>query len=324
MGLKTYLYALATACLMVSQSGTAAKAVESIAVAGPVGGSDIGAGFLPQDGIWVSGVAASVKFSDYFLPNGDKVKASGSDNVAGIGMLWVYPGEYWGGKLASSVFLGGERVCFGMTKAGEYCKSGIKDMYSDVLVWSRFFPGADITKQTANGPFRPYGTAFLTGLGVTFPTGKYNVNDPMNNGSNFWGFSPSIGVTHTIRSPLPEVFGDAMEFSGRLFYHYYTENKDSRYKTGSVVSLDWAITMAKGNFKYGLSGLTYQQLENDKINGVNTPNTRSRVFGLGPIISYDFTSGKRPVNLTIKTIHSMGGANVVKSDGIFMRLSTKF
>ncbi|NTG90856.1 transporter [Agrobacterium rhizogenes] len=303
----------------------AAIAAESIAAAGPIGGTDINAAFLPPEGLWVSGIGATVGFSDYYDDGGTQLRSRGNDTLGGVGILYSYPGKFYGGQLASTLFTGYERLCFGVAQYAKNCSSGVKDIYSDVLMWSRYFPSDAALRQSQDDVQRPFGTAVLVGLGLTIPTGNYDKVSPINNSANFWGFSPNIALTYTAPSPLPDIFGDAVQLNGRLFYHMYTENKDTQYQTGSVLSLDWAVVMMKGQWKYGLAGMAYTQLEDDTIGGVVHPNNgnRSEVIGFGPIISRDFMMNDHPANLTIKGIQSVYGRNVAKSTGVFIRLSVK-
>lgn len=320
---KALCAAVAAAFCLQPASG---RAAESIAAAGPIGGSDISAAFLPPPGLWISGIGAGVGFSHYFDDDGNELPASGGVGIGGIAFLYSYSGTFLGGQLASSVFAGYERLCFRLKPYEKSCSSGVKDIYSDVLMWSRYFPSAAAATQSPDGRPRPYGLAVLVGLGLTIPTGNYDAARPINNGSNLWGFSPNIALTYTMPSPLPAVFGDAMQFNGRFFYHRYSENKDTNYQTGDVVSLDWAITMQKDAWHYGLAGLSYKQIEDDTIDGVVHPNNgnRSAVIGLGPILSRDFLIGDQPANFTIKGIQSVYGRNVAKSTGVFARISMAF
>lgn len=312
--------------LLMGMSLGSAQAAETIAAAGPIGGSDVNSALLPPSGLWVTGLGLGVGFSDYYDDRGNELPAHGADTLAGIGLLYSYPGQFMGGQLASSLFVGYERLCFNVKPYAKNCSSGMKDIYSDVLMWSRYFPNADAMTQTPGAAPQPYGLGVLVGLGVTFPTGSYDAADPINNGSNIWGFSPNVGLTYTMRSPLPEAFGESLQFSSRFFYHMYSENEDTNFQTGDVVSMDWAVTLGKGSWRYGLSGLTYKQLEDDTINGVVHPNNgnRSSVFGIGPIVSRDFLWKDRPANVTIKGIQSLNGDNVTKSTGLLVRVSMKF
>lgn len=312
--------------IAIGLQAAAVQAAESIAATGPIGGTDINAAFLPPEGLWITAIGATVGFSDYYDDHGNELSSRGNDTLGGIGVLYSYPGTFYGGQLASTFFTGYERLCFGVDPYKKNCSSGVKDIYSDVLMWSRYFPSAAALSQSKSDIQRPFGTAVLVGLGLTVPTGNYSKDNVINNSANFWGFSPNIALTYTAPSPLPEIFGDAVQLNGRLFYHMYTENKDTQYQTGSVVSLDWAAVMMKGQWQYGLAGLMYAQLGDDRIDGIVHPNNgnRSEVIGLGPIISRDFTMGDRPANITIKGIQSVYGRNVAKSTGVFVRFSTKF
>ncbi|WP_414705749.1 transporter [Pseudomonas sp.] len=61
------------------------------------------------------------------------------------------------------------------------------------------------------------------------PIGEYSKNSPVNVGANSWDIVPSVALMYTGQSILGKSFGQATEYSARLFYYYYTENHATDY-----------------------------------------------------------------------------------------------
>ena len=302
----------------------AANAAEAIHPAGPIGGTDIRQAFLPPPGLYGAGVGVGLNLPSYYTGD-DILGASGRSGIVGGGLMYVYDTQVLGGSLASTVFGSYERTCFGVTPFPESCSSGIGDVYSDVLMWSRFFPSERFASQPKEGFPIPYGLQVLAGLGVTFPTGNYDSQQMINNGMNIFAFSPNVALTYT----TPSIFGDqpsqATEFSARIFLNNYTKNDDTDYQTGQIASLDFAVTQRVNQWQFGLAGTGYLQLEDDEINGIRHPNdgNRAKSLSIGPLISYDFLWEDRPWTVTLKTLFGVAGENSARANGFVLRIGTK-
>jgi hypothetical protein len=296
------------------------NAAESISPAGPIGGTDIRSALLPPPGNYVAAVTGGINVEKWYTTNGDSISADGHVYFAGAGLLHVYDQPFLSGTIASTLYLGAQRTCFGISSVS--CASGIQDIYSDVFAWSKFNPSEQFSP---NSPV-PYGTAYWVGLGLNIPTGNYKKDRSPNIGSNFYTISPNVGVTHTVPSIFPKALGEATELSARLFFNYYTENRDTDYHSGYVVSLDFAGTQRSGPWQYGITGTAYKQLNDDTLNGAQLENGGSRAasFSIGPLLAYDFSIDGKPYNLMAKFLTTTWGENTTGVSGLTLRLATKF
>ncbi|MFG1279856.1 SphA family protein [Xanthobacter autotrophicus] len=311
-------------CVALGLGAPVVHAAESISPAGPIGGTDIRSALLPPPGNYGAAVAGGIDLTGWYTAD-DWLPATGNVEFGGLGWLHVYDLDVLGGRLASSIFVGVQETCFGLTEATKRCAQGLRDTYSDIFVWSKFVPSADFASQPPAPIPIPYGTAFLVGFGMNFPTGAYNAEQGINIGSNFYTFSPNIGITHTTKSWLGPTFGDATEFSARMFFNFYTENTETNYKTGPVISLDFALTERKGPLQYGLTGTGFRQISDDTLFGVAVGNNgnRASALNIGPLVAYDFFVDQRPFNIMFKGLFTVWGENNTESMGLTVRLVTK-
>ncbi len=300
-----------------------AKAGEGVKPAGPIGGTDIGQALLPPTGLYGALYGAAINIDAWFDDAGSRVPAGGNSFSGGGGLMYVYPWQIFGGSIASTLAGGFERTCIGFKPAPEQCSSGARDIYSDIFFWSRLFPSADFANQPDNGPKIPYGLAIGFGLGVSFPTGQYSADRAVNIGANVFDVAPSVALTYNTRSLLGEMFGQATEFSGRLFLNNYTRNSDTEWQSGRLLNLDFAITQRQNQWQYGLAGIATYQIENDVVHGINIGN-RAKGLAVGPIVSYNFDLDGRSYNFAAKGLFTVAGENSTSSQVLVVRLGTKF
>lgn len=319
-----------TTAILAAALGLALQAIlpapvlagEGIRPAGPIGGTDIRQAILPPGpGLYGVGVGVNGRFPDYLTEDGH-LDSDGQFIVGGIGLLAVYPFELFGGRLASSIFMSGGQTCFRIKPMPDSCSDGMGDPYADVLMWSRHFPSR--TASPAGNPFLHYGLDTLVGLGLSIPAGVYDRHSPVNNGSNVYDIAPNFALTYTTPSVLGPALGDATEFSARVFYNYYTRNDANEYKSGDLISADFAVTQRRGAWQFGLTGTGFVQIEDDEIDGVPVPGgNRAKMLQLGPIVSHDFMAGGRPWNVTVKGLFYVDGQNAAAPNVVVLRIGTK-
>lgn len=305
---------------------SASRAAEAIRPAGPIGGTDIQQALLPPPGFYAAAVVAPVDLFSFSTPSGS-FPASGHSVDAGIGLLWVYGVQVFGGSLASSVSLAYGHSCFQLQGQPEFCsKGGLDDTYADVLVWSRFFPSEEFASDGNAFARIPYGLAVQIGLGVVFPTGTYDVHRPLNNSANFYDIAPNIALTYNLHSLLGEKLGDATELSMRVWLNNYTENHETHYQSGRLFNVDFSITQRLSHWQYGLWGTAFKQIQDDVVSGVSVPNGGARAHGvaIGPVISYSFVEGSRPWNVTLKGLYAISAMNAAWPRGVVLRVATRF
>lgn len=309
--------------LALTIMSTAANATEGVAPAGPIGGTDLNQALLPGPGFYPAIIGGGIDLSEYRLGGGGEADASGSVGFGAIGGLFVYDQKPFGGQLASSFGIGHQKSCYGIDPNNENCDEGLMDLYTDLLMWSKFSPSESFFNQQESERVIPYGTAVMLALGATWPTGNYNSKEPMNVGSNFYTFSPSIALTHTV----PSIFSDAenrgTQLSARLFYNHYTENKDTEYDSGDTVSIDFSVSEIIGNWTLGITGTGWSQVIDDTVGGVSN-GVRASALNVGPIVQYDFTLKDKPTFVKAKYLSTVGGEYTPQSDGLTVVIGTKF
>lgn len=312
---------LSVAGIMLAAIPGVARAGEGTVPAGPIGGTDIAQALPLPAGVYGALYGAVADATKWYGPDGETETHKAHLLAGGFGLGVVYPVTIFGGSVRSSIAAGYEQTCARFSGPAQ-CTHGARDLYSDIFFWSRFFPSADYSSQP-EGSHIPYGLAVGFGLGVNFPTGQYSTNQWVNVGSNVYDFAPSIAVTYNMRSLLGNYFGQATEFSGRLFLNTYTKDHAHNYQSGMMPSLDFAVTERNNNWQYGIAGFAYYQIQDDVVDGVNIGN-RSKLLELGPLVSYTFKAAGRPMNLTAKALFAIDGRNTPFSSSLFVRLATKF
>lgn len=127
------------------------------------------------------------------------------------------------------------------------------------------------------------------GLDLYAPTGEYHSTAAVNQGLNYWTFSPNINVTY---NPSPK-----WEFAGTLFPEFKTKNHATHYQSGDDIDLDYGITYRPldvlPKFGVGVNGFFYKQYTVDTVNGVKAPvdGHRGQEFAAGPQLRYDIPFG---------------------------------
>lgn len=182
-------------------------------------------------------------------------------------------------------------------------------------------------KENATGVFNPYiaplnlswalsKQLFVSAsFGVYLPMGTYDSTAPLNIANNFTTFEPALGVTY---------LKDGWDLSASLRSDFNTEDTANQYHSGDILSVDYSVTKAFGDWKAGVGGYTVDQFTDDTIDGVNMPASPSNGLGrtvlkssLGPIIGYNF--GKASVQVSY--LHDFVGKNYGGGDNVFLRLT---
>ena len=84
-------------------------------------------------------------------------------------------------------------------------------------------------------------------------------------------------------------------------FTYNFENPDTDYKNGVDLHLDWAASQfLSKQVAIGLVGYAYQQVSGDSGAGARLGDFKSRVFGIGPQLSYIIPLGEPQGYLNLK------------------------
>jgi len=122
---------------------------------------------------------------------------------------------------------------------------------------------------------------------VVVPTGQYDSSRPLNIGNNVVSLNPYYACTIFPTNKL--------EISARAHYLWNSEN-DSPYgglhassiQPGQAVHMNLAMSYEILNgLRLGINGYALQQLTDDKLNENSLPDSKERIFGIGPGLVYN-------------------------------------
>lgn len=115
------------------------------------------------------------------------------------------------------------------------------------------------------------------------PTGSYDKNDLANIGRNHWAAQAVYGVSW--------IDPQGINADAKVMYTFNQKNKDTQYRSGQELIIDYALGWGFGNgLTAGVGGYLYQQTTDDQHNGATVADNKGRTLAIGPSIKYD--SGK--------------------------------
>lgn len=137
-------------------------------------------------------------------------------------------------------------------------------------------------------------------LAAGVPTGTYDKNHLANLGTNHWALDAGGGYTY-----LDQKAG--REFSAVLGFTYNFENKDTQYRNGNSLHLDWAASQFfSETFHAGLVGYFYNQVSGDSGAGAKLGDFKSKVAGIGPQAGWFIAKG---YYVNLKAYHEFNAQN---------------
>ncbi|MCE5314607.1 MAG: transporter [Armatimonadota bacterium] len=140
----------------------------------------------------------------------------------------------------------------------------------------------------------------LAQFAVYVPTGNYNVQRFVNSGLNRWAIE--FDYWYTFLDPKTGVEVDLAPG-----YTIPFVNSDTDYTSGQEFHLDFAALKRFPNkLAAGLTGYAWQQVTSDSGSGARLGPIKGRVFGLGPLVTYDALVGDAIITLTAKYITEFG------------------
>jgi hypothetical protein len=142
--------------------------------------------------------------------------------------------------------------------------------------------------------------AYVTG---NIPVGDYDPRRIPNIGLGHGAVDAGGGYTY-----LNAATGN--EFSGVAGVTYNFKNPDTQYRSGIDFHFDWGAShyLTKQLF-VGVVGYAYQQITDDSGQNPILGGFRSRVFGVGPQIGYNFPVGDMQGFLGLRGYSEFGAAN---------------
>ncbi len=271
---------------------SAAHAVEGGLYGAPLGGTDVRQAYLPTS----PGLYGAIAGVGILAPTSrDQFGAVAKGNnytytqVAGAGLLYVYPINPFGFTIASSFQLNYMSTYQALTVNGTRKSghaSGFQDSYSDLFYASHYLGlfGA----QAGSNPKYRYGLTAAVGLAAELPIGAYSVTNFVNPARNTFITIPNVALTY-LTGPNLSVF-DATEVSARFFFDTSKRNPASGYQAGNLIDLDFSLTQRSGNFQVGAAGVFAQQLNGDHNTTdalVSPAGNKYSKIDLGPVLVYD-------------------------------------
>ncbi|HDR9586012.1 TPA: transporter [Burkholderia stabilis] len=292
----------------------AATAAQGVTYGGPVGGTDIQNAYLPpQPGLYGSFISVGA-YGDQFYDNSGKSSAMSVKMPGGIAefaLLYIYPFKLFGGTVGSSVATGygwgnitvnGRRQRF----------SGINDIYTDVLTWSKHLGSFEAGM--------PRGLTVKLGYSMVLPIGKYNTTDLYTTGQNTYYYIPNAALTYLTG---PNFLGDGTEFSAHFFLDVAGKNAATNYRNGLVADVDVAISEVIGKWQVGVAGYYARQFTDDRRNGQPVPGgNRFASAAVGPVVAYNIPECK--CSIKFKAQFSVFTRNSLAPNAAYLFISKAF
>ncbi|NTF33061.1 SphA family protein [Rhizobium skierniewicense] len=156
------------------------------------------------------------------------------------------------------------------------------------------------------------GVFVQTGVGFTFPTGKFSATPgSINTGSNAFTTSADIGLSY---------LANGWNLSAHANYFVHAENPDTDYRSGDEFILNWTAMKEVNGFSIGPVGYFRQQVTDDRNNGRfygGTTNGKGKEFGIG----IGFTKKLGPVEVNLDYLHDFEVKNTAGGDRFLVNLT---
>jgi hypothetical protein len=156
----------------------------------------------------------------------------------------------------------------------------------------------------------------MIGTLVFIPTGDFSATQLANTGRGYWSLGPSYWFTWF---PIEQ-----LEVSGALLYTFNFENPDTRFHSGSELSLDYNIGYSvTRDLQIGASGAIYKQIQDDELHDQRFGDgNRGQVFSVGPMLHWHRHNARWGV--VFKWQHEVAVRNRPKGERFFLQAAVQF
>ncbi|WP_295443844.1 transporter [uncultured Thiodictyon sp.] len=158
-------------------------------------------------------------------------------------------------------------------------------------------------------------------LPVYAPTGEYRKGRLANPGLNYWTFDPTLGVSYN---------NDKSGLNAALYLGLgmNTENRDTRYRSGSTLHLDASIQqllpLGPGFLGIGAEAFYLEQVTADSGAGARLGHFQGRTAGVGPVLSYILPRGPKTFAAELRWLPELHVSNRLTGDYVWLKLVYKF
>lgn len=251
-------------------AATASFATEGGGSTYPIGAENHLAGAAPPPGVYVLEYInhySATRLNDaqgHAVPvPGFKVRAT----AAATRIAWVSDVPLLGGQLVAHTIL--PLVDVKVTAAGQSSsRSGL----------------GDVTLGTGVAWHHSPQLHSVAALDVVLPVGSYDAARSVNLGRNYASLQPAYLVSW--------IDPNGLNADAKIGLSLNRTNKDTDYRSGSELNIDYALGWGLGNgWVLGVGGHVYQQLSNDRQNGQSVANAKGRAYAIGPNLKYDNGKG---------------------------------
>ena len=147
---------------------------------------------------------------------------------------------------------------------------------------------------------------------IVSPTGDYDVDNPINDGLNYWSFDSNFALTY-----LNEETGQ--DYSFNLGHTYNTENDDTDYQTGQEIHLDIvANQFFSENFALGVHGFYLKQITGDSGSGAILGDFEAEAAGVGPAVMWGTQIGEQDITFIAKWLAEFDVEKRLEGDHVYL------
>lgn len=155
----------------------------------------------------------------------------------------------------------------------------------------------------------------VAGLGFVLPVGTYSKKNDVNVAGHYFSVAPRVAIKYKFENGIEAAISPMVNFNW--------ENKDTNYKTGNELTVDYLLAYHKDNWRFGATGYYYTQLENDELNNQEIENSKTQGFAIGPGAQYHFMSGKGPL-VSASWIKDIEAKNKSEGETFWLSAAIKF
>ena len=154
----------------------------------------------------------------------------------------------------------------------------------------------------------------IAGIELFLPTATFDPARIANTSRGYYTIAPAYFFTWF---PTPGI-----EVSGNATYLFNLKNRETRYRSGDEIALDYGVGYALGDaWQIGASGYVYQQVGNDEQNGrIVAEGNRGKTVAIGPFVRYRDAAGW---GIVFKWQHELSVENKTAGDRLWLQFALK-